>query len=38
MIRDGDAAVELVETELSDDEVWGRAKAGQGALYRRDSL
>jgi hypothetical protein len=34
IIRDGDVPVELIETELSDDEIWARAKAGQGSLYR----
>jgi hypothetical protein len=34
IIRDGEVPVELIETSLADEEVWARAKAGQGSLYR----
>ncbi|GGY22643.1 hypothetical protein GCM10011289_28140 [Paludibacterium paludis] len=33
VIDDGGHPVELIETSLPDDEVWGRAHAGQGILY-----
>ncbi|RRJ67260.1 hypothetical protein EHV15_33290 [Paenibacillus oralis] len=35
VINDGGAPVELIQTSLSDDEIWGRAKKGQGSLYRK---
>ena len=35
VIEDAGVPVELIETELSDEEVWGRARRGEGALYRR---
>ncbi len=34
MINDQGVPVELIQTTLSDEEIWGRAQAGQGALYR----
>ncbi|WP_295537914.1 hypothetical protein [uncultured Pseudacidovorax sp.] len=34
MIDDGGVPIELIQTELSDEEIWGRARRGQGALYR----
>lgn len=34
MINDNGVPVELIQTELSDQVVWERARAGQGALYR----
>jgi len=37
VIRDGEAPVELIETTLTDEEIWGRAKSGvQASIYRRD--
>lgn len=36
VINDNGAPVELIETRLSDDELWGRARSGQGRLYRAD--
>lgn len=38
MINDGGAPVELIQTDLSDEQIWARAKNGQGALYRKASL
>ncbi|HCM9228951.1 MULTISPECIES: hypothetical protein [Enterobacter] len=35
MINDNGAPIELIETTLSDDEIWGRARSGQGDLYRK---
>ncbi|GJH12902.1 hypothetical protein CBA19CS11_28710 [Caballeronia novacaledonica] len=35
MIRDGEAPVELIETTLTDEQIWGRAKSGtRASLYR----
>jgi hypothetical protein len=35
VIRDGEAAVELIETSLTDEEIRGRAKSGtQSSMYR----
>lgn len=34
IIDDGGVPVELIETELPDDEIWGRARRGEGSLYR----
>ncbi|RRJ67259.1 hypothetical protein EHV15_33285 [Paenibacillus oralis] len=34
VINDGGVPVELIQTSLSDDELWGRAEKGQGSLYR----
>ncbi|MGQ5523228.1 VOC family protein [Chitinimonas sp. PSY-7] len=34
MINDGGVPVELIQTSLSDEEIWGRAKRGEGSLYR----
>lgn len=36
IINDGGVPIELIQTDLTDDEIWGRAKAGQGILYRGD--
>ena len=38
MINDGGAPVELIQTDLSDEQIWARAKNGQGSLYRKVSL
>jgi hypothetical protein len=38
MINDGGAPVELIQTELSDDEIWKRARLRQGSLYRNGKL
>lgn len=35
VINDNGAPVELIQTELSDDELWNRARNGQGSLYRQ---
>ncbi|SAK90528.1 hypothetical protein AWB79_06584 [Caballeronia hypogeia] len=36
VIQDGEAPVELIETTLSDEQIWGRAKSGeQASLYRK---
>jgi hypothetical protein len=34
IINDAGAPVELIQTSLSDAEIWGRAKRGEGSLYR----
>lgn len=34
IIDDGGVPVELIETELPDDEIWARARRGEGSLYR----
>lgn len=36
VINDNGVPVELIETQLSDEELWGRARSGQGSLYRTD--
>lgn len=38
IINDGGVPVELIQTTLSDDQLWKRAKSGQGALYHQESL
>jgi hypothetical protein len=38
VIRDGGVPVELIQTDLSNEEIWDRAKAGQGSLYRNEAL
>ncbi|MFZ4168731.1 hypothetical protein ACEV60_08710 [Enterobacter ludwigii] len=35
VIDDGGVPIELIETTLSDEELWARATAGQGSLYRK---
>lgn len=34
IINDGGVPVELIQTNLADSEIWRRAKAGEGSLYR----
>lgn len=34
IINDNGVPVELIQTTLSDDELWHRARAGEGNLYR----
>ena len=34
MINDAGVPIELIETTLSDDELWIRARSGRGSLYR----
>lgn len=34
VINDGGVPVELIQTTLSDDEIWQRAREGRGSLYR----
>lgn len=36
MINDAGVPVELIQTSLDDDELWARARRGQGSLYRSD--
>lgn len=38
IINDAGVPVELIQTDLPDAEVWARARAGQGALYRDAGL
>ncbi|WP_314138299.1 hypothetical protein [Buttiauxella noackiae] len=35
VINDCGVPIELIQTTLSDDELWGRARTGQGSLYRK---
>lgn len=35
VIDDSGVPVELIETSLSDEELWARAASGQGSLYRK---
>jgi hypothetical protein len=34
MINDNGVAVEFIQTTLSDEEIWARAQAGKGSIYR----
>jgi len=34
VINDAGVPIELIETTLSDDEIWNRARSGRGSLYR----
>lgn len=34
VINDAGVPIELIETTLSDDEIWPRARSGHGGLYR----
>jgi hypothetical protein len=34
MINDAGVPIELIQTELTDDEVWRRARSGEGHLYQ----
>lgn len=34
VINDNGVPIELIQTEFSDEELWGRAVARQGSLYR----
>lgn len=34
MIDDQGVPIELIETQLTDEEIWARAKAGKGEIYR----
>ena len=38
VINDAGVPVELIQTSLSDAELWARARAGQGALYGNKKL
>jgi len=38
VINDGGVPIELIQTELTDEEVWRRARTGQGSLYRDSVL
>lgn len=38
IINDNGVPVELIQTELTDEEIWGKAAAGEGALYRDKDL
>jgi hypothetical protein len=35
MINDGGVPVEFIQTDLTDEEIWGRARRGEGSLYRQ---
>ncbi|TDQ17945.1 hypothetical protein EDF75_5177 [Raoultella sp. BIGb0149] len=35
VINDSGVPIELIQTTLSDDELWSRARSGQGSLYRK---
>lgn len=34
VINDGGVPVELIQTTLTDEEIWRRARSGEGSLYR----
>lgn len=34
IINDAGVPVELIQTSLADDEIWRRARSGEGSLYR----
>ncbi|MBJ9137603.1 hypothetical protein [Citrobacter farmeri] len=34
IINDAGVPIELIETTLTDDEIWNRARSGKGSLYR----
>jgi len=34
IINDNGVPVELIQTTLTDEEIWGRAREGKGSLYR----
>ena len=36
IINDSGVPVELIQTDLSDEELWNRARSGQGILYREE--
>lgn len=36
IVNDGGVPIELIETSLSDEEIWDRASKGRGALYRAE--
>ncbi|BAN26971.1 glyoxalase/bleomycin resistance/dioxygenase family protein [Caballeronia insecticola] len=37
VIQDGEAPVELIETSLTDEQIWGRTQSGtQASIYRKD--
>jgi len=38
IINDNRAPVELLQTDMSDEEIWQRARTGQGSLYRAVDL
>ncbi|MCM3750296.1 hypothetical protein M3223_23465 [Paenibacillus pasadenensis] len=38
VINDGGVPVELIQTALSDEELWDRAQKGKGSLYREKKL
>lgn len=38
VIDDSGVPVELIETTLSDEELWARAASGQGSLYRKPEM
>lgn len=35
VINDNGVPIELIQTSISDEELWGRARSGQGSLYRK---
>lgn len=35
VINDNGVPIELIQTTLSDEELWGRARSCQGSLYRK---
>jgi len=34
IIDDAGIPVELIETTLTDEEIWGRARSGKASIYR----
>lgn len=37
MINDNGVPIELIQTDLTDREIWERARTGQGVLYRENA-
>ncbi|CND48177.1 hypothetical protein [Yersinia intermedia] len=38
VINDGGVPIELIQTSLSDEELWDRARTGKGNLYRNSRV
>lgn len=38
IINDNGVPIELIQTDLTDEEIWERARTGQGSLYRAKAL
>ena len=38
VINDAGVPVEFIQTTLTDEELWGRAKRGEGSIYRGEEI